>query len=232
MILNGWAASPSAWDLCCCAVGPGVRLFSYLDQLQGLPELALEASGGRVVVMGWSMGGSAALRLACRYPEKIGGLILLAATPRMMKADNWMGMSERRIRAFENAVRTMHGRPLFDPQPGRPNPYMADTDENLAKGIAYLRRTDIRLDLIDLLASGKASFPVRIFQSERDGIVRPENVRFLEAVFPQAEVTVVPGGEHALPIEIPEEIDAAVMDLLSASVLTPMTHPDSNRSVV
>ena len=214
MILNGWAASPHAWDLCCCAVGPDVRIFSYLEQLDLQPEKALEAAKEPVVVMGWSMGGSGALRLACRYPKKIRGLVLLAATPRMMAANNWAGMSERRIKAFEGAVKITHGESFFKLPPGKPNPYRTDTDENLARGIVYLRETDLRLELIDLLASGKATFPVKVFQSERDGIVRPENATFLEAVFPQAEVTMVPGSEHALPVEIPEEIDAAVAELL------------------
>ena len=214
MILNGWAASPHAWDLCCCAVGPDVRIFSYLEQLDLEPEKALEAAKEPVVVMGWSMGGSGALRLACRYPKKIRGLVLLAATPRMMAANNWAGMSERRIKAFEGAVKITHGESFFKLPPGKPNPYRTDTDENLARGIVYLRETDLRLELIDLLASGKATFPVKVFQSERDGIVRPENATFLKAVFPQAEVTMVPGSEHALPVEIPEEIDAAVAELL------------------
>ena len=214
MILNGWAASPHAWDLCCCAVGPDVRIFSYLEQLDQQPEKALEAAKEPVVVMGWSMGGSGALRLACRYPKKIRGLVLLAATPRMMAANNWAGMSERRIKAFEGAVKITHGESFFKLPPGKPNPYRTDTDENLARGIVYLRETDLRLELIDLLASGKATFPVKVFQSERDGIVRPENATFLKAVFPQAEVTMVPGSEHALPVEIPEEIDAAVAELL------------------
>ncbi len=210
MILNGWAASEKAWSLCCCALDPEARIFSYLEQLDGEPEKALEAEKEPVVLMGWSMGGSGALRLACKYPKKIKGLVLLAATARMMRADNWAGMSERRIRAFESAVKITHGESFFELPPGKPNPYMSDTDENLARGIRYLRETDIRLDLIDLLASGKATFPVAIFQSERDGIVRPENVDFLKAVFPQASVTLVPGSEHALPVEIPEQIDAAV----------------------
>ena len=214
MILNGWAASPHAWDLCCCAVGPDVRIFSYLEQLDLEPEKALEAAKEPVVVMGWSMGGSGALRLACRYPKKIRGLVLLAATPRMMAANNWAGMSERRIKAFEGAAKITHGESFFELPPGKPNPYRTDTDENLARGIVYLRETDLRLELIDLLASGKATFPVKVFQSERDGIVRPENATFLKAVFPQAEVTMVPGSEHALPVEIPEEIDAAVAELL------------------
>ena len=212
MILNGWAASPHAWDLCCCALDPEARLYSYLEQLDGCAERDLAAAKEPVVLVGWSMGGSGALKLACRYPEKIKGLVLLAAAARMMKANNWNGMSERRLQAFEGAVRLTKGQGLFGEgvKPGKPNPYMMDTEANLARGIAFLRETDVRLDLIDLLASGKATWPVAIFQSERDGIVRPENAHFLATVFPQADVTIVPGNEHALPIEIPEEIDTAV----------------------
>ena len=214
LVLNGWASSPHAWDLCGFLSRPGVHLFSYVDQLAGQPERLLDSSAGRFVIVGWSMGGSGALRLACRFPDRVAGLVLVAATPRMMAANNWAGMSERRIKAFEGAVKITHGESFFKLPPGKPNPYRTDTDENLARGIVYLRETDLRLELIDLLASGKATFPVKVFQSERDGIVRPENATFLKAVFPQAEVTMVPGSEHALPIEIPEEIDAAVAELL------------------
>lgn len=58
--------------------------------------------------------------------------------------------------------------------------------------------------------------PVRIFQSERDGIVRPNNAEFLKQVFPQATVTMVHGNEHVLPITIPERIDKAVAEVLDA----------------
>ena len=40
--------------------------------------------------------------------------------------------------------------------------------------------------------------------------MRPENATFLKAVFPEATVEMVPGSEHALPVFIPEKIDAAV----------------------
>ena len=57
--------------------------------------------------------------------------------------------------------------------------------------------------------------PVWIFQSERDGIVRPSNAEFLKRVFPQAKVTMVPGNEHVLPITVPELIDEAVEEILN-----------------
>ena len=38
-VLNGWSASEQAWDLCAF---PRDRVFSYVEQLEGLPEKAVE----------------------------------------------------------------------------------------------------------------------------------------------------------------------------------------------
>lgn len=206
LILNGWAASEHAWDLCTFRRD---RIFSYVDQLDGLPEHAVAAAES-VVLVGWSMGASSALRLACRFPEKIRGLVLVAATARMMKDDGWAGMSERRLAALETGLKMTHGESFFGISDGRPNPYMMDSDENLARGLDYLRTTDIRAALAELGASGRIDCPVAIFQSERDGIVRPANAVFLKTIFPKATMTMVQGSEHALPVAIPELIDAAV----------------------
>lgn len=210
LVLNGWAASPAAWDLC---TFPRARIYSYIEQLDGLPERALEAEDG-VVLVGWSMGGAGALKLALRYPEKIRGLVLVAATARMMeeKSEGWAGMSPRRLKAFELGLRITHGEGFFGAPEGKPNPYMTDTDENLQRGLDFLRDTDLRADLLRTFAS--ASFPVFVFQSEKDGIVRPENAAFLKRIFPQAVVEMIPGSEHALSIQIPEKIDAAVAHML------------------
>ena len=209
MILNGWSASEHAWDLCEFVKTPDVRIVSYIDQLDGVAESELDAAGEAVVV-GWSMGGSRALSLACSRPQKIKGLVLIAATARMMLADGWAGMSEHRLKALETGIKLTRGEGFFGTPEGRPNPYQMDSDQNIERGLAYLHDTDLRLPLIDLLASGKAKFPVFIFQSEKDGIVRPENAKFLSAVFPQATVEMIPGSEHALPVSIPEKIDEAV----------------------
>lgn len=207
-VLNGWSASERAWDLC---LFPRDGVFDYVEQLDGAADAAVAAEpDGSVILVGWSMGGSTALGIAARRPEKLRGLVLVAATPRMMKDKNWVGMSERRLEALETGLRMTKGEGFFGRPEGKPNPYILDAEPRLALGLDYLRRTDLRLELIDLLASGKAKFPVWVFQSERDGIVRSENAAFLKAVFPQAEVEIVPGTEHALPVAIPEKIDAAV----------------------
>ncbi len=224
-VLNGWASSTHAWDLCRFM---RTRLFGYVEQLDGEPEKAME-SVERCVLVGWSMGGSSALRLATRWPEKIAGLVLIAATPRMMedKATGWKGMSPRRLEALRYGLVMTQGVGMFGVPEGKPNPYLLDDPANLERGLKYLLETDLRADLERVFQRGcfeqrsgqqaynnkmcaRRSLAVHIFQSEHDGVVRAANADYLQKVFPQASVTIVPGTEHALPIFIPELIDEAV----------------------
>ncbi len=218
LVLNGWAASPQAWDLCHFMRPRGSaalpRLFSYVEQLDGEPEKAMEGAE-RVALVGWSMGGSSALRLATRWPEKVAGLVLIAATPRMMeeKETGWRGMSPRRLEALRYGLVMTRGAGFFGVPEGKPNPYLTDEPANLERGLKYLLETDLRADLEQLRTANhepRTTFPVHIFQSEHDGIVRAANADYLKKIFPQASVLLVPGTEHALPIFIPELIDEAV----------------------
>ncbi len=211
-VLNGWAASPNAWSLC-TFMQDDVKLFSYCDQLAGLPEQAFAAEE-KIILVGWSMGASSALRLALLAPEKIAKLILIAPTPRMMeeKETGWAGMSPHRLKALEMGLKITKGGGFFGTPEGKPNPYLMDCDANLEAGLKYLRETDLRADLEATFGvHHPPPFPVTIFQSVRDGIVRAANAAYLKAkVFPQAQVEMIEGGEHALSIFIPERIDKVV----------------------
>lgn len=192
------------------AAGRFPTLYSYVDQLNGLPER--EFSGeGRFILVGWSMGGSSALRLAAMHPRKIAGLVLVAATPRMMeeKETGWKGMSARRIDVLRRGLELTNGQGFFGQPDGKPNPYMMDDPENLERGLAYLRETDVRSGLQKAFAGG-CGFPVHIFQSERDSIVCRSNADYLKSIFTEARFTIVEGHEHALPVHIPEMIDEAM----------------------
>ena len=214
LVFNGWAAGPETWALC---TFPHDWVFDYVEQLDGLPEKVMEESD-EVVLVGFSMGGSSALRMWLKWPEKIKGMVLVSATPRMMEERRdqgsgigdqvaWRGMSERRLAALRLGTKMAFK--------GDPSP-MYD-EKNMERGLDYLRATDLRAGLVAQgheTGDGRREMPVWIFQSERDGIVRPNNAEFLKRVFPQAKVTIVPGGEHVLPIRVPELIDKAVFDII------------------
>lgn len=202
LVLNGWAAGPETWGLCSF---PHDWVFSYLEQLDGLPERVLADADG-VLLVGFSMGGNSALRLLLAAPEKVRGLVLVSTSAFLMeeKSAGWKGLSERRLAALRLGTQL-----VFE---NDPSPLYADA--NLIRGLDYLRTSDLRKPLRAFARSPQgaafARTPVAVFQSERDGIVRPENADFLKAIFPQATVTRVPGREHVLPVTIPEMIDRAV----------------------
>ena len=207
LVFNGWAAGPETWALC---TFPHDWVFDYVEQLDGLPEKVMEESD-EVILVGFSMGGSSALRMWLKYPEKVKGLVLISATPRMMEERRdqgsgigeqvaWRGMSERRLAALRLGTKMMF---RDDPSP------MYD-ERNMERGLDYLKTTDLREALqlraarrdvapyhdSSLVPHPSSLIPVFIFQSERDGIVRPNNAEFLKQVFPQATVTMVPGNER------------------------------------
>jgi len=207
LVFNGWAAGPEAWALC---TFPHDWIFNYIEQLDGLPERVMAETDAAVLV-GFSMGGTTALRMALAWPEKIRGMVLVSTTPCMSEhvEEGWRGMSSHRRAALKLGTQmTFRG----DPSP-------MYREDNMDRGLDYLRDTDLRTPLSSLQPSSSdlLSVPVFIFQSERDAIVRPHNAEFLKGVFPQAVVTMVPGGEHTLPVTIPEQIDAAVLSFRDRS---------------
>jgi len=194
-VFNGWAAGPETWRLCSFAHD---YIFDYVEQLDGLPERVM-AETDEAVLVGFSMGGSSALRMVLEFPEKIRGLVLVSATPCMSEKpdEGWRGMSKHRRMALRLGTLITF----------RDDPSPMYREDNLDRGLDYLANTDLRGELEALKARGMPEFPVHIFQSERDGIVRPINAEYLKGIFPQARVTMVPGNEHVLPITVPELID-------------------------
>jgi len=212
LVFNGWAAGPEIWARCTFAYD---RLFDYIEQLDGVPEKVMETLDETVLV-GFSLGGSTALRLLLRFPEKVKGLVLISTTPCMMEQRRsqvegqrsmvvWKGMSLHRRAALKYGTQLTY----------RDNPSPLYAEPNLDRGLDYLQNTDLRGALMAFRARTTShEFSVSLFQSEHDGIVRSSNVDFLKGIFPQAEVMMVPGNEHTLPLQIPSLIDRAVSSVL------------------
>jgi len=102
LCIHGWGLNGSVWqDLAGALAGrarvlapdlPGHGARAGEGRFGGLEAVADELAAGldaRVCVVGWSLGGLLALSLARRHPDKVSSLVLLAATPRFVRAPDW-----------------------------------------------------------------------------------------------------------------------------------------------
>ena len=206
-VFNGWAATTENWNRCDFHYD---RIFSYLDHLSGA-SLKAVSEADAVVLVGFSMGASIVQQAILDFPEKIRGAVLISATPRMMelKSEGWIGMSLRRRHALKLGTQMMN--------PDDSSPIFAE--RNLDAGLDFLETTDLRSGLESI--AGKTRFPVAIFQSIKDGIVRPHNANYLNRIFPQASLTWVEGQNHDLPSKVPELISSAVKGIQRCAVKLP-----------
>jgi pimeloyl-ACP methyl ester carboxylesterase len=209
LVFNGWAAGSEIWN---ATTFERDWIFSYIEQLDALPEKVIDDSSC-VLLVGFSMGGANALKMLLSRREKICGAVLVSPSVRMMEERSdpergeskgkqvWRGMSERRFAALKYGTESVYKN---DPSP-------LYSKENLDRGLEFLRNTDLRDELLEFSSQQcEREIPIAIVSSERDGIVSAENIHFLKKIFPSALSYSVPGNEHTLPVVAPAIIDMAV----------------------
>jgi 2-succinyl-6-hydroxy-2,4-cyclohexadiene-1-carboxylate synthase len=184
-----------------------------LDRLEAL------LGGGAPVLAGYSMGGRLALALALRRPERVGRLVLVSASPGLAsdeeraarrKADAALAERIERI-GLEAFAREWGAQPLFADQPAAVAALAHEDRLRRTAGehAAQLRGlgTGVMPPLWDRL--GELRTPVRLVVGERDAKFRAIGGR-MEERLPDAELVVVPGAGHAVHLEAPEAVAAAI----------------------
>jgi 2-succinyl-6-hydroxy-2,4-cyclohexadiene-1-carboxylate synthase len=176
---------------------------------------------GPITLVGYSMGGRIALHTALVFPAVAIRLVLVGASPGI--ADTEERAARRRaddeladrIEAIgvEAFVREWSAQDLFAGQDERVAAAAnADRLLNRADGLAAALRglgTGVMEPLWDRL--GSLSIPVTLVVGERDEKFRGIASRMAEAV-PDARVVVAAGAGHAVHLERPDEVAAAIRD--------------------
>jgi len=102
VLLHGWGMNAAVWEGLPSQLTVDRRLWQielpghggspFLlrhDGLDAWADACLESAPERAVWLGWSLGGLIALEAALRAPERIHALVLVAATPRFVRAPDW-----------------------------------------------------------------------------------------------------------------------------------------------
>jgi len=182
----------------------------------------------RALVAGWSLGGLVALALAARHPQRVRGLVMLAASPRFVAADDWpAGMDPEVFASFgadlgldypgtldrflmleaQGSARLREAlRFLRDAVHDRGEP----TPAALHAGLDLLQSADLRSCLPDL------AVPSLWIAGRRDRLVGPQAVRAAAALAPGSRHVVFEHAGHAPfltePAAVAETITAFAAD--------------------
>ncbi|MDI5967206.1 alpha/beta hydrolase [Streptomyces sp. SL13] len=164
---------------------------------------ALDLGPARVV--GWSDGAAVGLHLALRRPDLVGRLVVIGAA---ITRDG--DTPAARALIDDPAGHDMLAgwfRPLYAPlSPDGPDHF----DTVFAKLLAMWAGGS-GLTMADLAA---ITAPTLVMQGDDDG-VRPAHSAEMAAALPDAQLAVVPGTSHALPVEKPDLVNGLLMDFLA-----------------
>ena len=180
-------------------------LDAYADQLSAL------AADRPWIAVGHSMGGKIALWLAARRPAGLQGLVLIAPSPPtpepMTEADR-----RKTIDAFgdRDAARA-HIEAITDHTLSPPLFDHCVADEVAVKRDAWMwwMQTGSRLDISDRTAG--LDVPTLVITGDQDRVMGLKTPFAVAAGLNRAEVRVVAGGGHLVPLEQPGAVAEAVL---------------------
>lgn len=190
------------------SVGGPVSIEAYAHAVRQF----LDAAGfARPALVGHSMGGAVALRLAIDAPDRVAGLVLVGTAARLRVAPEIFDAVSRDFEAaVERICRLCYG-------PSTP-------PDLLARGVAEMRKTapavleaDFRacdrFDARDRL--GEIQVPTVVLVGDEDLMTPPRYATLLAGGIAGAELRVFRGVGHMLPVETPGPFGAAAETFVS-----------------
>lgn len=179
----------------------------------------------RAHLLGWSLGGLVALRLALDCPERVQSVVTTATTPRFTTTEGWpVAMKPDIFDAFEQLCREDYEGTLIrflalnckgaesmraDVARLREILYFCGlpAQRALREGLVILRDTDLRTDLARL------AMPLRMIFGERDQIVPAASMAAIEPLFNErADAVLIEQVAHVPFLSAPETFARAVHD--------------------
>lgn len=245
VMLPGWGCSAYAFRKNLAVLGRGgarvtaveMKGQGWSDKPLGVGEYSLEALTGHVLevldtievesatLVGLSLGGLVAARVALGAPERVRRLALLdpvgfgrvrlVGLARLFPAG--MGAALPRVAArrwaFALALRGAYG--------SRGRPSARDVDEYLAPARdpafvqalwAQLHEVDWRLLSTDELQ--RLAMPLLVIFGSQDRLVLPRDAEHLVSAAPRGRALFIEGAGHASPEEAPDEVNAALSEFI------------------
>jgi len=226
LFLHGWGFDKNVWNdtmqrlskYChCLALDlPGHGLWRLDDNRDFLASV-LHKIPQDCTVVGWSLGGMYALKLASLYPRHIRQVIMVASSPRFLQEEDWPGIEPAVLNRFYArykrapqatvqefiALQTMDAG-NFD--------YQIPDSPNLTVGLDILKYWDLRIYLRSLRAS------VHFLLGRRDAIVPVALKKILSQNYASDNCTVWSKTAHMPFASDPERFINYILEKVSWNV--------------
>ena len=198
---------------------PAMGLADNADQVAA----ALRSTGGANIVVGHSWAGGVALALARRHAELVGGLVLVSSLgpgaillvdrilaapvvgPALVASAFRLGapLARRRLRSMTTDEREVAQIVQANPRGRVWRSFLVEQRAMLAE----LPGLVAGLPGIDA--------PAMVLAGERDHLVPLDTARALASGIPSAQLRILAGVGHDLPLEAPEAVASAIVELVS-----------------
>ena len=240
-LLHGWALNGSVFESLAARLAPTHHVHA-LDlpghgrspwakgngDLEGLARHVAGHIPERCNLVGWSLGGMVALRIATLFPERVPRLVLLATTPCATQRRGWShgldeptlcGIEKKLARDWRSAVLEVVGLSVRGDdrqldtlrelrrcagEHGDPSPAA------LAAGLAVLRGADLRSELARVRAR------TLVIGGAADRVTSPAAAHALAAGIVGARLEMIAGAAHAPFLSHRDQVEPLVLDFLSA----------------
>lgn len=222
VLLHGWGISSVAWQL---VLEPLEKNFDVIQiDLPGFgvnahdcpAEYSLDELVDKIaphipkqaIVVGWSLGGMVATRLATRYSDRVAALCLVASSPCFVEQDNWPGINASVLSSFAQllkddsnttiqrflAIQAMGSEHARDDIKWLKKVVLRQAKADMVAlrgGLELLQHTDLRQELAQL------AIPVRGIYGRLDSLVPRKTIEPLSKLLSDFEYTILKKASHA-----------------------------------
>jgi pimeloyl-[acyl-carrier protein] methyl ester esterase len=210
LLLHGWGFDSQIWQPLLPWLTHDYEIFfvdlpgfgkSNLMDWQTFKASVLSQLPQQFAVLGWSLGGLYATRLAIEAPDRITDLINVASSPCFTQKLPWRGIEVVMLEQFSQQVRQDPKNVLahFLKLQGITTPIACrqPTTEGLLDGLHVLKNWDLREQLNQL------SCTVSYFFGKQDAIVPYKIMQTLQHTYPHFDYELFPKSAHALFLSHP-----------------------------
>ncbi|MCH9757223.1 MAG: alpha/beta fold hydrolase [Gammaproteobacteria bacterium] len=216
LLLHGWGFDHQIWGSILPTLNQ--RYTVYRVDLPGFGQTPcmpwtdfkhtlLQQLPSQVAILGWSMGGLIATRLALEHPERVSHLINISSSPHFIASNNWSGIQADNLDSFYQGLKSSPETILQNfiklqlPKTTQHRPSNIPKQfnlEGLQNGLDILKNWDLR-DEIDTLTLPNAYLFGRL-----DRITPAQTMAIMQKTYPLFHYDLIPKAGHAPFLSHPE----------------------------